>query len=163
MKEIKEEIVRKEYKTRYQAIDGEMFDTREECIKYDNTAKAVLMSKYNKLVKKSISEYNFMDMGCEDNDFDLVILNSKEDVDTLKQLYCLMNGYDIKHDDNNGWRDEAFAKIDRSFKNNDPLLVGKRLYDGCFWINGTKSEMIKKIEDFCKIEETKSEPEYGGC
>lgn len=161
MKEIKEEI--KTYKTRYQAIDGEMFDTREECEKYDNTAKAVLMSKYNKLVKKSLTEYNLLNMGCDDNDLDLVILNTLDDVDTVKQLYCLMNGYDINDKTNNTWRDKAFATIDKSFNDNDPLFVGKRMYDECFWINGTKSEMIKKIEDFCKFEETKPEPEYGGC
>lgn len=163
MKEIKEEIVKKEYKIRYQAIDGEMFDSREECQKYDNTAKAVLISKYNKLVKKSLTEYNLLDMGCDDNDLDLVVLNTPEDVDVLKQVYCFMNGWDINSEDKCGWRDEAFAKIDKSFNNNDPLLIGKRLCDECFWINGTKSEMIKKIEDFCKIDETKQEPEYGGC
>lgn len=163
MKEIKQEVKRTETITKYKANDGTIFDDRDECMKYENSAKCVLISKYKKLVKKSISEYDFMSIGYEDNDFDLVILNSKEDVDTLKQLYCLMNWYDIKQDDNNGWRDKAFATIDKSFNNNDPLLVGKRLYDECFWINGTKSEMIKKIEDFCKFEETKPEPEYGGC
>lgn len=163
MKEIKEEIIKKEYKTRYQAIDGEMFDTCEECEKYDNTARAVLISKYNKLVKKSMTEYDLLNMGCEDNDLDLVVLNTPEDVNVLKQLYCFMNGWDINSKDTCGWRDKAFAKIDESFNNNDPLLVGKRLYDDGFWINGTKGEMIKKIEDFCKFEEAKHEPEYGGC
>lgn len=161
MKEIKEEI--KTYKTKYQAIDGETFDSKEECAKYEGSAKAVLMARYNKLVKKSDSECNFINLGCDDNDVDVVILKSKEDSNMMKQLYCLMNGYDIKDEDKYGWRTKAFNAIDKSLNDNDPLLVGKRLYDDCMWINGTKSEMIKKIEDFCKVEETKPEPEYGGC
>ena len=55
--------------TKYEAIDGTLFSSKEECVKYEETAKCVLLGKYKRLVVKSIKEDTFYkdfppDVGC---------------------------------------------------------------------------------------------------
>ena len=37
---------------KYEAVDGTLFDDKDECQRYENTARCVLLSKYNKLIIK---------------------------------------------------------------------------------------------------------------
>ena len=49
MKEIKEELIHKIYVTKYEANDGTIFTTSEECQKYENSARAAILAKYKEL------------------------------------------------------------------------------------------------------------------
>lgn len=45
--------------TYYEAIDGTTFLNKEECKAYEDTAKCVLLSMYNKLKRITNTEYGF--------------------------------------------------------------------------------------------------------
>ena len=63
MKEIIKEV--KNTYTVYQAIDGTEFDSKEECKKYEDTAKCLLLTKYRPLVKKTVTEIDVFNTGSD--------------------------------------------------------------------------------------------------
>ena len=76
VKETREVVV----KTEYVATDGKIFDSREECQKYEKTCKCVIMSAYKPLVKRTISEYGlYEECGCEEFYYDLVEIKNEND------------------------------------------------------------------------------------
>ena len=88
MKEIQKET--KQYVTVYEAVDGTEFTSKEECKKYEESAKCVLMTKYNKLVVKTCTEYDLFNcIGSEDETVDIIKITSLSDIDTILKLIAL--------------------------------------------------------------------------
>ena len=58
--------------THYEAIDGTTFTTEEECVKYEDTAKCVLLTKYKPLVKRTASECDIFNTGSDEYMIDIL-------------------------------------------------------------------------------------------
>lgn len=71
--------------TFYEAIDGKTFKTKDECIKYENTAKCVIESKYNTLHHTREIEYNLFGLGSEDCYVDIIRISQDSDKDIILQ------------------------------------------------------------------------------
>ena len=89
MKEIKDVRMIEEIRG-YEANDGTFFKSKEECEKYEGTAKAVITAEFNRLVVgNEFSEYLFFEgfgSGCDD--FDMAIIDIK-DADNLHKVNML--------------------------------------------------------------------------
>ena len=152
MKEIKQEVKKTETIIRYEANDGTIFDDRDECKKYDESAKGVLMSKYRKLVVRTENEYSvFYNCGCEDNDVDIVRIKTKEDADLLKQIFFFINPY-YKDKPIEGYVKIELDTIDKALKEKDVLFIGRGYEGDCFWIYGSAATMIESIANYRKLE-----------
>lgn len=162
MKEIKKERTITETYYEYEAIDGEIFKTKEECEKYDKSARAVLQSKYKKLVLKETNEYNLFDIGSEDNTVEIIKVGSQKDLDLVKQMYYMYNSH-LDPKNPNEWTKIEFENMDNALKNKDILFIGRGYDDESFWIYGSCNSLCEKINSYRKLTETKPEPEYGGC
>lgn len=168
MKEIKKERTITETYYEYEAIDGEIFKTKEECEKYDNSAMAVVQQKYNKLIlKKDLNEYDvFFGCGCEDNPVEIIKVESKDDADLVKQLCLLANPY-YKDKDLPDWMKEDFKQIEEAVRDKDVLFIGRGYDHDSFWVYGSSKLLCSKINEYKKLlntkPESKLEPEYGGC
>ena len=72
MKKERKEIVRKEYKDIYIAIDGTEFDSEEECKKYEQTALVVINAAFEKTrfgnMVRNVGD-DFYSWGCEEDLF----------------------------------------------------------------------------------------------
>lgn len=156
MREIKQEVKKTETITKYEANDGTIFDNRDECFKYDNSARGVLMSKYKKLVIDTRCEYDTFFCGSDDNPVDVVRIKTKEDADLLKQVYFFVNPYK-KSKELDKYTIQTFEAIDRALKEDDVLFVGRGYDDDCFWIYGSAATLIEHIASYRKLE--KKEPE----
>ena len=149
MKEIKQTY----QVTKYQAEDGTIFDTKEECKKYDESAKCVLLGKYNDLVIRQTDCYNLCDPfgGSEEYGVDVVKVNSKEDVDLILQLVYFYRPY--LHEEDKHEREIEITKIVNSALTSDShiLFIG-RGYPGDedFCVLATKESLIDTIEKYCK-------------
>ena len=149
MKEIKEEVIHKSYVTKYEALDGTVFDSSEECKKYEASAEGMLLAKYRELEIKMISEYNLFGVGSEEYYLSIVKLKDELDVDLLTQLYCLFNPG--RKDDS-----EAIKRIRntsrRAVETEDFLLIGRgceyERYDN-FWIMGTLTDKLNAVVKTC--------------
>jgi len=88
MKEVKETITKEV--TKYQAFDGEKFDTTEECQKYENSAAGVLFGKIDDFTVKT--DCTFEPDENDENKYKAVIPRNQHDIDILNQLWKLYGG-----------------------------------------------------------------------
>lgn len=145
MKEIIRET--KSTYTIYQAIDGTEFNSKEECQKYEDTAKCLLLTMYKPLVKKTDNEYNIFNTGNDEYMIDILYpLGKESDINTIIQLYRLYNG-SRKYQDN--YYDNVKNKLEECLKTKDIILIGRGTeYDGYdnFFIITTLQEISNKIK-----------------
>lgn len=144
MKEITRE--KKSTYTVYQAVDGTEFNSKEECQKYEDTAKCLLLTEYKPLVKRTASECDIFNTGSDEYMIDILqYLSSESDIDILIQLnrlYCSSRRLD---DD---FYDNMRSKLEKCLKNRDIVLIGRGTeYDGYddFYILTTLQEVTDNI------------------
>ena len=119
MKEIKKEDV-VTYNV-YKAIDGTVFDSKDECQDYEKTVKCMLLTKYNQLIDKQSSEYEFSGIGSEEYIIDrLRPLQNEDDVDTILKLYIYYNQHHPQEQFN-----EILTKLRTYLNNNDIIFIGR--------------------------------------
>lgn len=144
MKEIIKE--RKNTYTVYQAVDGTEFNSKEECQKYEDTAKCLLLTKYKPLVKRTASEYEIFNTGSEEYMIDILrYLSSESDIDILIQLNRLHCGSKKLNDD---FYDNMRSRLEKCLKNRDVILIGRGTeYDGydSFYVFTTLQEITDNI------------------
>lgn len=87
MKRIEKEIVRRETKEYYEAYDGELFNTREECERYEDNAMGVVGKKVNKfLIKRTYSENIYGDFAAAcDEKVEIYLPKTSDDIEALNQ------------------------------------------------------------------------------
>lgn len=144
MKEITKE--KKSTYTVYQAIDGTEFNSKEECQKYEDTAKCLLLTKYKPLVKRTVSEYDIFNTGSDEYMIDILqYLSSESDIDILIQLNRLYYSGRKPDDD---FYDNMRSKLEKCLKNRDIVLIGRGTeYDGYdnFYLLTTLQEITDNI------------------
>ena len=132
--------------THYEAIDGTTFTTEEECVKYEDTAKCVLLTKYKPLVKRTASECDIFNTGSEEYMVDILqYLSSESDIDILIQLNRL---YYSGRKSDDAFYDKMRSKLEKCLKNRDIVLIGRGTeYDGydTFYIFTTLQEITDNI------------------
>lgn len=132
--------------TVYQAIDGTEFNSKEECQKYEDTAKCFLLTKYKPLVKRTVSEYDIFNTGSDEYMIDILqYLSSESDIDILIQLNRLYYSGRKLNDD---FYDNMRSKLEKCLKNRDIVLIGRGTeYDGYdnFYILSTLQEITDNI------------------
>lgn len=130
----------------YQAIDGTEFNSEEECLKYENTAKCLLLTKYKPLVKRTVSEYDIFNTGSDEYMIDILqYLSNESDIDILIQLHRL---YCSGRKLNDEYYVDMRNKLEKCLKNRDIVLIGRGTeYDGYddFFILTTLQEISNKI------------------
>ena len=127
MKEIIKEV--KNTYTVYQASDGTEFNSKEECKKYEDTAKCLLLTKYRPLVKKTVTEIDVFNTGSDEYMVDILqCLRDEADIDILIQLHRLYNsGRKI----NDYFYNNLRSKLEKCFEDKDIILIGRGTeYDG---------------------------------
>ena len=132
--------------TRYEAIDGTTFTTEEECVKYEDTAKCVLLTKYKPLVKRTASECDIFNTGSDEYMIDILqYLSSESDIDILIQLHKL---YCSSRKFNDDFYGKMRSKLEKCLKNRDIVLIGRGTeYDGYdnFYILTTLQDITDNI------------------
>lgn len=132
--------------THYEAIDGTTFTTEEECVKYEDTAKCVLLTKYKPLVKRTVSEGDIFNTGSNEYMIDILqYLSSESDIDILIQLHRLYCSGGNLNDD---FYDKMRSKLEKCLKNRDIVLIGRGTeYDGYdnFYILTTLQDITDNI------------------
>ena len=141
MKEVYVEEVKKVFK--YEAIDGTLFNSKEECIKYENSAKVAVKALYKKLIIKSIAETELFSVGSDDNTLELVKVKTQEDIKILLQM-CYI--YNITHESS---LDRITKLATKAMETNDILIIGRGYDEDCFWIIDTKQDLINQFNNIC--------------
>jgi len=148
MKEIKKEIVKKEYFYEYESFDGQLFDNKEECEKYENSAKGVILQKiHNCIAGEKHDAWELMG-GYEDHKIVAVKVNTQEDADNLLQFYYLEHPWILENKDTNECAGNQVKRIqrilDRALKEKDCVLMGINCDDEYYFIN-TRNAIIVNL------------------
>lgn len=133
MKKITEKVTTEVVK--YQATDGTIFNEDAECRKYENSAKGVLKGKFNKLI---VSQHNMWDLmrGNEDNDAVILKLKSKEDANTVLQLYYLENSYILDDEHNYAEIRKKFEDmVERALQKDNYLIMGLNYENEIYFVD----------------------------
>lgn len=138
--------------TAYQAIDGTIFNDKEECRKYEKSALAVLLSRYTSYVVNSGTEEDIFGHGSQDYIIDVAHVSDATVADTIFQLYALHNTYwdkDTEKERTKRVRD----RIQRAVLNKDYIFIGRGIDgDDDFYIYETLGEVMDNIKKACKID-----------
>lgn len=144
MKQIEIENVTKVIK--YEAIDGTVFSTKEECTRYEESAKCVLFSRYKSLVVKETTEEALYKAGSDEYNIDVVRINEEKDIDTVMQLYYYYNNYKSAIEQGEKIKEACL----KALLEKDYLIIYRGYYDeDNFWIRGTVGELITHIKESC--------------
>ena len=148
MKEIKKEIIKKEYLYEYESFDGQLFNTKEECEKYESSAKGVILQKiHNCIVGEKHDAWELMG-GYDDHKVVAVKVNTQEDADNLLQFYYLEHPWILENKDINECADNQVKRIqrmlDRALKEKDCILMGIDCDDEYYFIN-TRNAIIVNL------------------
>lgn len=136
MKEIKKERTVFDYE--YEAYDGSIFKTKEECVKYEETAKCVIRKKFNDLVEHSSDECSLFNCGSDDYTIDFVKPNTQDAANAIMQMLELYNAND----------DRARKLIKEAQENSDYLLIGYNSYnEDYYYILGTRTRVLNNIKE----------------
>lgn len=132
--------------THYEATDGTTFTTKEECAKYEESAKCVLLSRYKGMIVKQTNEYAFCEAGSEECELDIVKLKDSSSVNIIMQLYYYYNTGDYAKT-----HAESIEKsCARALEEDDFLIIYRGdSYDDRFWIRGTRNELFEHINSIC--------------
>lgn len=154
MKEIKEEIKReiKETLTFFEAVDGTRFQDKEECRKYEDTARCILRTRLKELEVWRGNEWDLL-KGCDDHDVIALQLQSQEDVDTVMQAFLIDNPYYLKDGDERTqkWLEERKDMAEKAYKENDLLLMGLNCDDDLYFFD-TRNGFIERLNNLDKKE-----------
>lgn len=131
---------------KYEAVDGTLFDDKDECQRYENTARCVLLSKYNKLIIKSATEYDLFEMGSEETVIDLIKIKHKSDIPTIVQLVILDNQHLIKDQDR---IDRMYEQLESASIAGETFMISRGYQDDYFWPLGSVENKIEQIRSHC--------------
>jgi hypothetical protein len=149
MKEIKKEIIRKDYTYEYESFDGSLFDTKEECEKYEKSAEGVLKLKFQDLIVDKQDAWDLM-RGYEDNDVIGIKLTKEEDKDTVLQFYLFLNPHLLNESERyKEWLEQYRSYINEAFEKKDLLLMGINC-EGDYYFIGPRNKFIENLKNFGK-------------
>jgi hypothetical protein len=149
MKEIKKEIIRKDYTYQYESFDGNLWDTKEECEKYEKSAEGVLKLKFQDLIVDKADAWDLM-RGYEDNDVIGVKLTKEEDKDTVLQLYLFLNPHLSEEKETyKKWLEQYRSYINEAFEKKDLLLMGINC-EGEYYFIGPRNKFVENLKNFGK-------------
>lgn len=134
MKELTREVTTKEI-TGYEANDGTIFCSKEECEKYEQTSDCVIKAAFEKLVIAENNEFSLFDgYGCGSDEWRIVLIhiNNAEELKTANMYSQITVRHDNRFDENSIGKE---------------LIVG--VGDGyggldC-WVYGTVDELTEKF------------------
>lgn len=146
-------VEKKVHETKYQAIDGKMFNSEDVCMNYENTLKCIARAKYNTLVVKHITEYDIIPFGNEEAYIDVVKLKTMADVETVIHL---LNAYRTHSQEEIETLLNNLKKIKEN-KEDYLLLFAGTEYDGPWYgYLGSAKEFLEKARNSI-FNETKEE------
>ena len=165
MKEITKERIQKFYDSIFVADDGTEFTSKEECLKYESSARGVLFAKYNQFVINSTDAYSFFGFGSDEEILDIVRIDSQEKIDVIMQILLIEQEYFYTEQDGDSEErikekkehlSKLVSRLKKSLVEKDIIFIGRGYDCDSFWFAGTRNEKVSSMLNIGKEEEEKS-------
>ena len=121
----------------YEAIDKTQFDSKEECEKYEKTAKCVITARFNQLEKQEVdSEQIILELfectAC------IIQPKSEYDISTIAMYIQAISGIS----------DKAMDTLYKAFEENKHVVICKSKYENNIWIECILEDYIETLKTF---------------
>ena len=155
MKEITKERTKVERYEIYQAVDGTEFNTQQDCINYEASAKGVLRGRLKEFIVND--QYDCWDLmgGNEDNQCLAIVVPTEEAKDIILQNYYLDQSW-ILESSTPTHKERIDKAVQQAYENNDVILFGLNCDDDLYLID-TRMNIINRLYSLDKKEEKKDE------
>ena len=152
MKVIKKERPNTQTYYEYEALDGTIFNDKDECKKYDESALGLLNYKVS-LLKVGKKDMDCWDLccGCDDHKCFALKPELPEDKDTILQWYLGHHHYLLNDVHKNSVNDIA-SKIQCALNEGDIIFFGVNCDDEPYIMN-TRNNIINNLKAFDKDEQ----------
>lgn len=142
------------------ATDGTEFSCREECKKYEESARGVLRGRFFELVVSKDDAWELL-RGCDDHSVYSVKLSSQEDINTLLQLYYIENPH-LQQDPKTYQKyiDRYEKLTNQAFREHDLLLMGMNCDDELYFID-TRNNIVNRLNELGKEKEDDTKGKVG--
>lgn len=139
-KEIKQEVV---VRTEYIAVDGTKFTSKEECEKYEKSARCVILSRLTRLNPEGNSVYDLYDEGSEEDDIEIFDIKTDEDLELLRRYVYL------ELSEHNGIPKSGEIEIlPNATAGHEVIICWWYDHDGCYTIgDGSLEATLDRIRD----------------
>ena len=141
MEEIKKEII-----VGYKSFDGEIFNSSEECTKYEKSCIGVIKSKLLPYVAQKIPEDVFLLGYSGSSDFSVYTIPVVDEAikDILIQFRLIKNPVDVE-------KDPVIKAIQRAYDNRETMILYKSEYDSLEWLSeNTLEQYIEHLNSLKK-------------
>lgn len=142
MKEIK--IQENNSIIKYQAVDGEVFDDKEQCKVYEKSAVCLMKGRIVQCKVGSLKDAWTLMGGYDDHQIQAYKFSSEKEADYFTQWVLSFSGW---------WNDERvqnfIREIQSAYKNGDVALVGFNCDDEPYYIN-TRQNIINNLMNLDK-------------
>lgn len=151
MKEVTKETIT--VTTEYHAVDGTVFTSKEECTRYEESARGVLKARLKRItVNDQYSHYDLM-AGGDDTKIIAVRIKDKSDADMVLQNILLDQPYLVK-DENRKRFEEIEKTLYDVIGTSDVILLGCNSYDdNTLWLLDSRQNIIDKLMSLDKKED----------
>ena len=153
MKEITKERTKVEEYTAYQAVDGTEFSTKEECMKYEQSALGVLRGRLRDYIVSDKYDCWELFRGYEDHKCLALNVPTEEAIDTILQNYYLDNPWTMD-DSHKSFRLKVENAVRQAYENNDIIFFGLNCEDELYLID-TRINIISRLNNLDRKEEKK--------
>lgn len=150
MKEIIKEVTTQH--TAYQATDGTIFNSAEECITYEESAKGVIRSRIARLI--TYDSRNTLDNawtimgGMDDHNIIAVKMENSEDYKNVCQFVLIECPW-LSNDVHTERRESIFETISNAYNADDVVIFGINCENKYYFIN-SKANLISNLNTLDK-------------
>ena len=88
MKEINVKVDVESVVTKYEAIDGTVFESRDTCEKYERSVLCAVKMRLRDMSLKVGNEYSIFGFGDDETEVLVVVPKSSEDIDKIRTVLC---------------------------------------------------------------------------
>lgn len=150
MKEVTKETVT--VTTEYHAVDGTVFTSKEECTRYEESARCVLKTRLKRITVND--QYSLYDLMAGDEDVKIIVVkvSNYEDAGIVLQNILFEQPYLTENKNKNELK-EIEDTLYNAAKKSDVVLLGCDAYNNSLWLLDSRQNLIDKLMSLDKKED----------
>lgn len=141
--EFKKETI--EYIKKYVAYDEEVFDSKEECQKYENSAECILKHRFKQhVINDTFNEWDLFSTGDSDHLIDIVEIPDDDAVKDIVHYYSFCHSYMTEEG-----LEKFTSKIKKAYNEQDLLIFGYN-YDNELYFIDSRNNIVSRLNNISR-------------
>lgn len=141
--EFKKETI--EYIKKYVAYDEEVFDSKEECQKYENSAECILKYRFKQhVINNTFNEWSLLSTGDSGYLIDIVEIPDDDAVKDIVQYYSFCHSYMTEE-----CLEKFTSKVKKAYNEQDLLIFGYN-YDNELYFIDSRNNIVSRLNNISR-------------